>query len=146
MKDKIGEYLKEVENFKAESLEQLEEFRIQFLSKKGKIPALFADFRNVVAEERKEVGQLINNLKSRAQEKIVTLKETLDSSTESDDSGLDLTLPANAKLGSRHPLSIVRNEIVDIFADGPRIDTSELREVLSKISPLFDPKWEKIKI
>lgn len=129
MKDKIGEYLKEVENFKAESLEQLEEFRIQFLSKKGKIPALFADFRNVVAEERKEVGQLINNLKSRAQEKIVTLKETLDSSTESDDSGLDLTLPANAKLGSRHPLSIVRNEIVDIFArigfnvaEGPEIE------------------------
>lgn len=129
MKEKISKYLKEVENFKAESLEQLEDFRIQYLSKKGKIPALFADFKNVLAEDRKEVGQLINTLKKTAQEKIVTLKDTLESGTESTDSGLDLTLPANVELGSRHPLSIVRNEIVDIFsrigfnvAEGPEIE------------------------
>jgi phenylalanyl-tRNA synthetase alpha chain len=129
MKEKIGEYLKAVESFKAESLEQIEEFRIQFLSKKGKIPALFADFKNVAADERKEVGQLINTLKKTAQEKIILLKESLDSVTESGDSGLDLSLPANLQLGSRHPLSIVRNEIVDIFsrigfnvAEGPEIE------------------------
>ena len=129
MKNKIEEYLKEVETFKAEKLEQLENFRIEFLSKKGKIPALFADFRNVDPKDRKEIGQLINNLKGAVQEKIVKLKESFNDSTQSTDSKPDLTLPPNITLGTRHPLSIVRNEIIEIFArigfsvsEGPEIE------------------------
>jgi len=129
MRNKIEEYLKEVESFKADKLEQLENFRIEFLSKKGKIPALFADFRNLDPKDRKEVGQLINNLKGAVQEKIVKLKESFDDSAQSTGSELDLTLPPNITLGVRHPLSIVRNEIVEIFArigfsvsEGPEIE------------------------
>jgi len=129
MKHKIEEYLKEVESFKAEKLEQLENFRIEFLSKKGKIPALFADFRNVDPKDRKEIGQLINNLKGAVQDKIVKLKESFDDSTQSTGSEPDLTLPPNINLGTRHPLSIVRNEIIEIFArigfsvsEGPEIE------------------------
>ena len=129
MRNKIEEYLKEVEAFKAEKLEQLENFRIEFLSKKGKIPALFNDFRNVDPKDRKEIGQLINNLKGAVQEKIVKLKESFDNSTQSTGSKPDLTLPPNITLGTRHPLSIVRNEIIEIFArigfsvsEGPEIE------------------------
>jgi len=129
MRNKIEEYLKEVESFKADKLEQLENFRIEFLSKKGKIPALFADFRNLDPKDRKEVGQLINNLKAAVQEKIVKLKESFDDSAQSTGSELDLTLPPNITLGARHPLSIVRNEIIEIFArigfsvsEGPEIE------------------------
>ena len=69
MKEKINEFLKEVEAFQAESLEQLEAFRIKFLSKKGQIPALFKDFKNVDPSDRKEIGQLINTLKQSVQDK-----------------------------------------------------------------------------
>jgi len=129
MKEKIGGYLKEVESFKADSLDKLEEFRIKFLSKKGLIPALFADFKNVAPEDRKEVGQLINSLKKEVQQKIIDLKESVESVGDSGDPGIDLSLPANVELGTRHPLSIVRNEIIDIFsrigfnvAEGPEIE------------------------
>jgi phenylalanyl-tRNA synthetase alpha chain len=129
MKKKIEEYLKKAEEFHADNLEQLEDFRIEFLSKKGKIPALFADFRNVAPEERKEMGQLINSLKSAVQNKIVALKEALDQSAQSEGTDHDLTLPPNVTLGTRHPLSIVRNEIIEIFSrigfsvsEGPEIE------------------------
>ena len=129
MKSKITQYLEEVNNFNADNIEALEEFRIKYLSKKGLIPALFADFKTVPPEERKEVGQLINGLKNAVQEKIVTLKEAMESVTETTTSGLDLTLPVEAPLGTRHPLSVVRNEIIDIFArigftvsEGPEIE------------------------
>jgi phenylalanyl-tRNA synthetase alpha chain len=129
MKQKIEAYLKEVEAFRAEKLEQLEQFRIEFLSKKGKIPSLFNDFRNVDPTDRKEVGQLINNLKMAVQEKIVALKDKLEESSQSKGSEMDLTLPPNVTLGTRHPLSIIRNEIIEIFArigfsvsEGPEIE------------------------
>ena len=129
MKEKISEFLKEAEAFKAENLEQLEQFRIKFLSKKGLIPGLFSDFKNVAPTDRKDIGQLINTLKKSVQEKIINLKSSLETSTEPDSSGLDLTLPSITQLGSRHPLSIVRNEIIDIFsrigfavAEGPEIE------------------------
>ena len=129
MKQKIESYLKEVKAFKADKLDQLEQFRIEFLSKKGKIPALFSDFRNIDPADRKEVGQLINSLKVAVQEKIVDLKTKLEESSESKGSDLDLTLPPNVTLGTRHPLSIVRNEIIEIFArigfsvsEGPEIE------------------------
>jgi phenylalanyl-tRNA synthetase alpha chain len=129
MKDRIEEYLKEVENFKAEGIEKLEEFRLKFLSKKGLVPALFADFKNVAPEERKEMGQFINKLKNEVQEKIVKLKDSFETSSEIGDSSLDLSLPVHGQMGSRHPLSIVRNDIIDIFArigftvsEGPEIE------------------------
>ncbi|NOY51665.1 MAG: phenylalanine--tRNA ligase subunit alpha [Chlorobi bacterium] len=129
MKTKIEEYLREVDDFKADSIEKLEEFRIKFLSKKGLVPALFADFKNVAPEERKEMGQLINKLKGSVQEKIVSIKEGLETSPDVASAHLDLSLPAHAPLGSRHPLSIVRNDIIDIFSrigftvsEGPEIE------------------------
>lgn len=129
MKNKIADYLKEVEAFTAEKPEELEAFRIKFLSKKGLIPALFADFKSVPQEERKEMGQLINRLKSAVQDKIIQLKDIIDSSTDGAGSGFDLSLPAASALGSRHPLSIVRNEIIEIFSrigfnvsEGPEIE------------------------
>ena len=129
MKNKIADYLKEVEAFTADKPEELEAFRIKFLSKKGLIPALFADFKTVPQEERKEMGQLINRLKSAVQDKIIQLKDVIDSATEGAGSGFDLSLPAASPLGSRHPLSIVRNEIIEIFSrigfnvsEGPEIE------------------------
>ncbi len=129
MKSKIEKYLEEVRSFEADNLEQLEAFRIRFLSKKGLVPALFADFKQVAAEDRKEMGQLINELKKAIQEKIVTLKQQLESKPDNEASGMDLSLPATVQLGTRHPLSIVRNEIIDIFSrigfnvsEGPEIE------------------------
>ena len=129
MKEKINALLKEVETFSAKDREELENFRIRFLGKKGEIPALFADFKSVPPEQRREMGQLINTLKQAVQHKIVVLKEQFDTQTGSQETGWDLTLPASAPLGSRHPLSIVRNEIIDIFSrigftvsEGPEIE------------------------
>ena len=129
MKNKIADYLKEVERFSTQKPEELEAFRIKFLSKKGLIPALFADFKTVPAEERREIGQLINQLKTAVQEKIIQLKDAMDSVSDGAGSGFDLSLPAASPLGSRHPLSIVRNEIIDIFSrigfnvsEGPEIE------------------------
>ncbi len=128
MKDKISNILEDVKKFNAENLDQLEAFRIKYLSKKGIVTGLFSDFKNVAPEQRKEMGQLMNGLKNAVQEKIISLKEGLEKTTESVNKP-DLTLPAEATLGSRHPLSIVRNEIIDIFAcigftvsEGPEIE------------------------
>jgi len=129
MKNRIEEYLKEIEAFNADSLEKLEEFRIKFLSKKGLVPALFADFKTVAPEERKEMGQLINKLKNEVQNKIVSLKESFETSVGTSADSMDLSLPVHGTLGTRHPLSIVRNDIIDIFSrigftvsEGPEIE------------------------
>jgi len=129
MKEKISSYLKEIEQYKADSLEKVEALRLKYMSKKGLIPSLFADFRNVAPEERKEMGQLINNLKQSVLQKIVQLKESVDQGSADVSSSIDLTLPAENQIGSRHPLSIVKNEIIDIFSrigfsvsEGPEIE------------------------
>ena len=119
----------EVEGLTANSAEELEALRIKYLSKKGAINDLMADFRNVPAEQKKEVGMQLNALKTRATERIAELKEAF----ETNDSGaaeMDLTRTAYpVELGTRHPLSIVKNEIIDIFArmgfalaDGPEVE------------------------
>ena len=126
---KINELLQEVEALKAANAEELEALRIKYLSKKGAINELMADFRNVPAELKKEVGMRLNELKNKAQEKISTLKEQFESQDNGCDD-LDLTRSAYpVKLGTRHPLSIVKNEIIDIFArmgfniaDGPEVE------------------------
>ncbi len=126
---KINQLLQEVEALKAANAEELEALRIKYLSKKGAINDLMADFRNVAAEQNKEVGMRLNELKNKAQEKIAALKEQFESQdTGCDD--IDLTRSAYpVELGTRHPLSIVRNEIIDIFArmgfniaDGPEME------------------------
>ena len=130
MKDLVKEYLKEIEDFSAEALEEVEEFRIKYLSKKGIVPQLMSKMREIAEEERKEMGQIFNELKVRATEKVETLQKELKLMARSQFEKPDMTLPSDAEpLGSRHPLSIVRNEILDIFkrlgfavAEGPEIE------------------------
>lgn len=126
---KIEELLQKVEDLKASNKEELEALRIKYLSKKGAISALMADFRNVPAEQKKEVGMKLNELKNRVQERISALKEAFDSQDSGTDE-IDLTRTAYPiELGTRHPLSIVKNEIIQIFsrlgftiADGPEVE------------------------
>ena len=126
---KIEQLLQEVKGLTAQNPEELEALRIKYLSKKGAINALMADFRNVPAEQKKEVGMKLNELKNLAQERIATLKEAFDNQ-DNGAAELDLTRTAYpVNLGTRHPLAIVRNEIIDIFsrmgftiADGPEVE------------------------
>ena len=121
MKEKLTALIAEVEQFTAQKPEQVEEFRIKILGSKGILKDLFADFKNVPNEEKKEVGQLINQVKENAQAKIDAVN-----STET----IDLTKPAYPnEVGSRHPISLVKNEIIEIFSrigftvsEGPEIE------------------------
>jgi phenylalanyl-tRNA synthetase alpha chain len=130
MLDKVKEIQNEVEAFKANSLEELEAFRISFLGKKGKVTLLFNEFRNVPNELKKEFGAQLNVLKKATQNKIVELKEGMSSVLTDSKSELDLTIPPQPyELGSRHPISIVKNEIIEIFSnigfsisEGPEIE------------------------
>lgn len=127
--DNIPALLEEVKQLEASSAEELEFLRIKYLSKKGLIPQLMGEFREVAAERKRELGVAINSLKSAAQDRINDLRESLAES-QSDEVKLDLTRTAYPSLlGSRHPISIVRDEIIDIFsrlgfclADGPEIE------------------------
>lgn len=129
MLEKIENLLKEVENMQAQTPEEIEALRLKYLSKKGEITALMTDFRTVPAEQKKEVGIKINQLKQTALERINALKEQL-ATDDSDTENIDLTRsPYPVQLGSRHPLTIVKNEIIDIFsrmgfvlADGPEVE------------------------
>lgn len=119
MKDKISKLLLEVEETIINNEIQLEELRIKWLSKKGEISSLFDDFKNVPSELKKEVGQQLNILKTKANEKIIALKETFDQNKDSEKSNnLDLTLPGIPlnQIGATHPLSIVKNQIIEIFS------------------------------
>lgn len=126
---KIDQLLQEVERITASNAEELEALRIKYLSKKGAINELMADFRNVPAEQKKEVGMKLNTLKTKAQEKIAALKEQFESQDNGAE-GIDLTRTAYPmELGTRHPLTIVKNEIIDIFsrlgfstAEGPEVE------------------------
>lgn len=127
--DKIAQLLEEVKNLSAQNAEEIEALRLKYLSKKGEITALMADFRNVPADQKKEVGMKINELKQTAQERISALKEQFETADGEAD-GMDLTrTPYPIRLGTRHPLTIVTNEIIDIFsrmgfvlADGPEVE------------------------
>ncbi|MBO4999574.1 MAG: phenylalanine--tRNA ligase subunit alpha [Bacteroidaceae bacterium] len=126
---KIEQLLQEIEGLQATNAEELEALRIKYLSKKGAINELMADFRNVPAEQKKEVGMKVNELKNKAQEKINALKEAF-ATQDNGAAEMDLTRTAYPiELGTRHPLNIVKNEIIDIFhrlgfsiADGPEIE------------------------
>ena len=127
--EKIDQLLEEVKNISATNADEIEALRLKYLSKKGAITALMNDFRNVPADQKKAVGIKINELKQTAQERINALKEQLETAdTESE--AIDLTrTPYPIRLGTRHPLTIVTNEIIDIFsrmgfvlADGPEVE------------------------
>lgn len=127
--EKIDSLLTEIGSLKANSSEEIEQLRLKYLSKKGQINALMADFRSVPAEQKKVVGMKINELKQSALQRINELKEQFAASEATADD-IDLTrTPYPVALGTRHPLTIVRNEIIDIFshmgfvmAEGPEID------------------------
>ena len=129
MLDKINSLKSEIENLTASSLEEVEALRIKYLSKKGYVSLLFNDFRTVPADQKRQIGQELNQLKNLATERINALREALETA-DSVDPSLDLTrTPAAMPLGTRHPLSLVRNEIISIFsrlgftvAEGPEIE------------------------
>jgi len=129
MIDKINQYLEEAKGFVAKSLDDIEAYRIKYLGKKGFITDLFEEFKNVPRENKREVGQKLNELKVFIQEQINQLKNEF-SEQSSSSAGIDFTLPGDpVLLGTRHPISIVRNEIIDIFkrlgftiSEGPEIE------------------------
>jgi phenylalanyl-tRNA synthetase alpha chain len=129
MLDKIKDIRAEAENFTTKSIKELEDFRVKMLGKKGLITQLFSDFRDVPNEQKREIGKLINELKSFVLEKLNQIKNESDSDS-SVDSNLDLSLsgyPMN--FGSQHPISLVKYQLFDIFssmgfsiAEGPEIE------------------------
>ena len=129
MLEKVQELLHEVEGFSPKNTEELEVFRIRFLGKKGMVNDLFAAFKTVPNEQKKDFGQALNQLKQAAQNKFDDCKDTFENN---DDSGCDIDLSRPISLdglGSRHPISLVRNEIVEIFkrigfvvSEGPEME------------------------
>ena len=130
MIEEIEGKIKEVLNFSSNSSEEIEKFRIEFLGKKGHISRYFSEFKNVDNSQKKEYGLAINKLKSSTLEKIELLKQTVSKISEGRSDDVDLTRPASIiELGSRHPISIIRDKIIDIFykigfniSEGPEIE------------------------
>ena len=130
MLDKVYQLINEVKDFQASSKEEIEAFRIKYLGSKGLLKDLFAEFKNVDAELRKDFGQALNNLKNAATQKVAELTDSLESATAHKSIYGDLTRPAEPiELGARHPISIVKNQIIDVFSrigftisEGPEIE------------------------
>ncbi len=130
MQDKISQYTREIQAFKPASAEELETFRIKFLGTKGLIKDLFDEFKAVSPEEKRVLGKVLNEFKKQAEEKYQFLKDQFASDTGTQAADLDLSLPGEGfETGARHPLSLVRREIIEIFkklgftvAEGPEIE------------------------
>ncbi len=130
MIDKIKEHIEKVNNFQAGNTAEAETFRIEYLGKKGLLNEFFAEFKNVPNDQKKEFGQAINTLKNAAQDKVTSLKEALDGQQVEKGVYGDLTRPAEPlEIGARHPISIVKNQIIEIFSnigfnvsEGPEIE------------------------
>jgi phenylalanyl-tRNA synthetase alpha chain len=130
MIEHIHKLIEEAEAFNTQSLEDVEAFRIKFLGKKGLLTELFASFKEVPNEQKKDFGQAINNLKSTAQEKVNTLKQSLTNNVTDNALFGDLSRPGESfEIGARHPISLVKNQIIDIFSrigfnvsEGPEIE------------------------
>ena len=127
--DKIEQLLGEVREMRAQNAEEIEALRLKYLSRKGEINALMTEFRSVAADQKRAVGMKINELKQTAISRLQQLREQVETQV-SDTDDLDLTrTPYPVRLGTRHPLSIVKDEIIDIFsrmgfvlADGPEVE------------------------
>ena len=143
MKEQIDRLKREIECFAAENPKQLEEFRIRIAGKKGELTDIFEQFKQVPAEQKKELGRTLNELKNLVEKKIKEQKERFEDSCRNETIP-DKTLPANTDgFGSRHPVSLIRNEILEIFshlgftvADGPEIEDD--RHVFSALN--FPPE------
>ncbi len=130
MIDKINDLLRRVEAFKPKVDSEIEEFRIRMLGRKGEMNDLFEEFKKVAPEMKKELGQKINALKTRINEKIAEMKAAAENAETTAQSQIDMTRPgSNDPIGSRPPLSLVKNQIVEIFsrlgytvAEGPEIE------------------------
>jgi|TARA_Y100000385_G_scaffold33007_2_gene30995 phenylalanyl-tRNA synthetase alpha chain len=130
MIEHIHKLIEEAEAFNAKTLEDVESFRIKFLGKKGLLTNLFASFKEVPNEQKKEFGQAINKLKSAAQERVNVLKQSLGSTANDKALFGDLSRPGEPfNIGARHPISLVKNQIIDIFSrigfnvsEGPEIE------------------------
>lgn len=130
MIDKINELIAEAEAFSAQTKEEIETFRVKFLGKKGLLNEFFAEFKNVANDQKKEFGQTINRLKKTAEEKVNALKSDLESKEDVQGQYGDLSRPGTPiEIGARHPISIVKNQIIDIFSrigfnvsEGPEIE------------------------
>lgn len=130
MIDKIKEYIGEAQNFTTQNAAELEAFRIKFLGSKGLLKDFFAEFKNVPTDQKAAFGQVINLLKSTAEDKVKTITASLDSKTENTSIYGDLTRPGEPMtIGARHPISLVKNQITDIFSnigfnvsEGPEIE------------------------
>jgi len=130
MIEKIHKLIEEAEAFSTQSLEELELFRIKFLGKKGLLNDLFASFKEVPNEQKKDFGQAINKLKSVAQEKVSSIKTALDTNAGEPSLFGDLSRPGEPfNIGARHPISLVKNQIIDIFSrigfnvsEGPEVE------------------------
>ena len=130
MLDKVKELIGDVKAFKSTSKEEVEAFRIKYLGSKGLLKDLFNDFKNVDASLKKDLGQALNNLRNSATQKVQELNEAIENSKEEKTIYGDLTRPSEPiELGSRHPISIVKNQIIDVFSrigftvsEGPEIE------------------------
>ena len=132
MIEKINDLLKKVEEFKPKTAAEIEEFRVRMLGRKGQLNDVLEEFKKVAPELKRELGQKINTLKNRAIEKINTLKTELENqqNTTDDSAWIDMSRPgSNDPIGSRHPIALVKNQIVGIFgrlgyavAEGPEIE------------------------
>ncbi len=130
MKQKIIDHLNDIQDFRTDSSEKIEAFRIKYLGSKGLLKQLFADFKEVEPSLKKEIGQSLNELRNAATEKINELKSTLENNSSDQKMYGDLTRPGEPiELGARHPISIVKNQIIDIFSrigftvsEGPEIE------------------------
>ena len=130
MIERIQKLIEEADSFTTNSLADLEAFRVKYLGKKGLLNGLFADFKSVPNDQKKAYGQAINTLKSTALEKVSTLKADLEANTTKTSAVGDLTRPGDPiNIGGRHPISLVKNQIIDIFSrigfnvsEGPEIE------------------------
>ena len=130
MLENIKKQIAEVESFNGKSIEEIEQFRIKYLGKKGLLNDFFAEFKNVANDQKKEFGQAVNKLKTTAEAKVNSLKETLRNAEDSQGIYGDLSRPGDPiTLGSRHPISIVKNRIIEVFSkigfnvsEGPEIE------------------------
>ncbi|MBQ4278787.1 MAG: phenylalanine--tRNA ligase subunit alpha [Rikenellaceae bacterium] len=130
MIDKINDLIDRVKAFQPKAAQEIEDFRIRMMGKKGELNAIFEEFKTVAPELKRELGQRINELKTLTAERINELRDRFAEQESADGPAIDMTRPGSADdLGSRHPISLVRNEIVEIFsrmgytvADGPEIE------------------------
>lgn len=131
LQDQITAYTAEINSFETTNADELEQFRIRFLGTKGIIKDIFDEFKSVSPEEKRTLGKVLNQFKQLAEAKYQSLNENISSSTlQTEESGIDLTLPGEGfEIGTRHPLALVRREIIEIFnklgfsvAEGPEIE------------------------